>query len=150
MTFKKLVAMLLIQRANFQTLHWKVVGEGFDRLHNSITNDYYEMVSGDIDDVVETFMRIDINPVGYIEACKIISTLEDPAIIYSTESNYNKENVLKLTHKSLNLILDSIASVLKEDCIQNDITNVGIKAYLESLYDKYDKECRFLNRKRIG
>lgn len=148
MDFKKLIAMLIIQRSNFQILHWKVRGEDFDNMHANVTNGYYEMVSSDIDDVVEVAMRLDINPVNHIEACKIVLNDGNSNIMYPSDKDYSRDEVIVLINKSLINILSCIKDVLETDEIQNEISNVGIKSYLEALYDKYDKECRFLNRRR--
>ena len=148
MSFKKLMAILIVQRSNFQVLHWKSIGRHFDNMHTNVTNNYYEMVSTDIDDVTECAMRLGVNPVNLVKACQIAASTEGVSM-YSTEKDYERDEIVSLTDKSLKSILNAIADVLQEDEIQENIENVGIKAYLEGLYDKYDKEYRFLNRRRM-
>lgn len=148
MTLRNLLAILIIERSNFQVLHWKVKGHHFDNMHNSVTNDYYETVSTDIDDVAEMCMRLGLNPLNYTDAYRVAKSTYPDILVVSAESDYTRDQTVSTIDVILKTILQAIEAVLYSDEIQNVRTNVGIKAYLEGLYDRYDKECRFLNERR--
>ncbi len=142
--------MLIVQRSNFQTLHWKIKGDDFDNMHANVTNGYYETVSDDIDDVAEILLRRSENPVNVITACRMVIDKAGKDVLYSTENDYTRNEVIEYCAKSLSLILTEIEESLESDEIKSNIKNVGIKSYLEALYDKYDKELYFLNRRRMN
>ena len=148
MTLRNLLAILIIERSNFQVLHWKVKGHHFDNMHAKVTNDYYETISTDIDDVAEMCMRLGLNPLSYTDAYRIAKTTHPNILIVSAESDYSRDQTISMIDAILKTILQVIEGVLYSDEIQNERTNVGIKACLEGLYDKYDKEYRFLNERR--
>ena len=149
MTTRELLSVMMIQRSNFEVLHWKAKGRHFDNVHNNVTTGYYEMVSDDIDTIAEMGMRMGYNPLNYITAYKVASKICGNKLEFvDANVDYSRDEIIDKTDKILQLILLCIAQVLTTDEMQNNIRNVGIKATLESMYDKYDKECRFLNARR--
>lgn len=150
MNMKELLAVLIIERSNFQILHWKVKGQGFDRVHARVTNDYYETISTDIDDIAELGMRLNINPVNYLDTYRVAKAACPDIEILDAEKFYSGDEVFSKIDTILSTILDCTKKVLQESEIQYIIENVGIKSFLEGFYDKYDKEYRFLNNRRQG
>lgn len=149
MTLNELLAVLVVERSNFEVLHWKAKGRHFDNVHNNVTAGYYDMVSDDIDVVAEMGLRLNINPVNYTSAYKTaVKVCGNDLVVVSADRDYSRDQVIETTDIILKLILFCIAQTLMTDEIQKDIKNVGIKASLEGMYDKYDKECRFLNARR--
>lgn len=146
---KILFSLLEIQRSNMHVLHWKACGNGFDTAHNKITNDYYEKITSDIDDVAEMMMRQNINPCNYIEVHKTLRDAGIDARIYSSESNYSRSDIIKACDEILGEICSAIIDVLKTPEISEKCENIGVKSFYEGLLDSYDKEYRFLNKRRL-
>lgn len=144
-SFQLLQALFTIHSNNFRMLHWKSCGEGFDRAHK-IAGDYYDMVGADIDDIAEVMMRVDITPLT-CEQCYDAKTDIDMHILdVSNDDDYDKEDVIKKSDKMLHDLLKGIGETLKD---YQDDDMVGIRSYLEGLYDKYDKEANYLNKRRM-
>ena len=138
-----LLSTLMIAHANFRTVHWMSVGHKFDRQH-SLAADYEGMVDESIDAVAEMLLR----------GQKTVPTIVDaPAksnlqVIDGNQFiNYDTFNTIVTVQ--LKSILNSIATVLKDNTIQNDIRCVGIKADLEGMFGKYDLQLRYLHAHRI-
>ena len=140
---ESLLATLIIAHANFRTVHWMSVGHKFDRQH-SLAADYEGMVDESIDAVAEMLLR----------GQKTVPTIVDaPAksnlqVIDGNQFiNYDTFNTIVTVQ--LKSILNSIATVLKDNTIQNDVRLVGIKADLEGMFGKYDLQFRYLHAHRI-
>ena len=146
MNLKVFLAQLTLYESNFRVLHWNSTGNGFDRAHLA-AGDYYEMVADDIDVIAEYLGRLDIFPANIIEAVHIIEQAEETFTVIPTNKLYTKEEVFKYIDTLLGSIKHSIELLLDTDEIK-DMSNVGIKAALEGLHDKYDKEHRYLNKRR--
>ena len=139
----KLQAILTVHADNFRILHWKACGKNFDSAHK-IAGDYYDMVSDDVDNIAEILLRYDVNPLNIFNCIKV-AVKSGTNVSIPPQNDYTKEEVIKYSGLILTEILNVIAEALEE--AQNPVS-VGVKAYLESLYDKYDKESRYLNKRR--
>lgn len=143
-SLQKLQALLTTHADNFRILHWKACGHNFDSAHK-IAENYYEMLSNDIDDVAEIMIRYDINPLNMISCVKLsleYNTIKDTV---KPSNNYDKYDIVEISDS----ILEELCSIIK-DTIQDfqDEDSIGVKSYLESLFEKYDKEYRYINRRR--
>lgn len=148
MTLKNLLSILIIHRSNFEILHWKSKGCDFDTIHNSVTAGYYEKLSNSVDEIAEMGLRLGINPVNYLDAYREAKKINPDIIILDTSKDYNRDEVIDTTEAIFKEILTSISSVIFTDEMQNTKSNVGIKSALESMFNEYDKEYRFLNNRR--
>lgn len=144
----KLFAMLQLYRANFQMLHWKACGRSFDRFHENVTTGYYEKLDKDVDDVAEILMRQGANPLGYYDVFVKMNSGDSKCKIVKSDKDYSGDDITKLTNLFLKDILDQISRCLNSSEIKDMRENIGIKSYYEALYNEYDKEYRFLNRRR--
>lgn len=144
---RELLVKLLTYQTNFRVLHWLSSGLHFDRAHAEISSGYYTSIEEDIDTVGEMCVMLGISVVNLNSACIIAS--ENKYILISDTDDYELEDVIESTQAMLLCILSSIIDVLQSDIISNNIQNVGIKATLEGMYAKYDKEARYLNARRL-
>lgn len=142
-SLNRLLLTLMISEANFRMLHWMCSGDKFEQMHTN-SDSYRDMTCEDIDAVAEMILRVTNN----IPTIKSVSNY--PNAIIDTHGNLiNFDTWCSYTEKIFNGILDSISDCLKEESIANDVTNVGIKASLESMYDKYDLQARYLIKRRM-
>lgn len=145
--FKVLLSGMILYRHNFRVLHWNAKGEKFDRIHQ-LADEYSEMLHGDIDTVAEMLMRLSQDPPSYDEVVEILRNDTDIDFkIIDGKAFYDYEEFSKLSNSMLNDILVSISNVLGTEEIA-EFNNVGIKAELEGLYNKYDLQYRYLNKRR--
>lgn len=142
-----LFAMLQLHKSNFQVLHWKSVGSEYDTMHKDVTTDYYEKLADDADVVAENLMRQGIDPGNYFSVIRILRETNNLFFVDETKS-YRREEIVAKTDEIFKILLDQIAKCLLSPEIKDDIKNVGIKSFYEGLYDKYDLEYRFLNKRR--
>lgn len=146
--FQLLQALFTIHADNFRMLHWKACGENFDRAH-AIAADYYEMLGNDIDDIVEVMMRVDIKPLTTPQCYEAKKDIELDMFEADPDEDYELEDVIKHTDSILENLLRGIGEVLMQKEYQEDGDMVGIRSYLEGLYDKYDKQANYLNKRRM-
>ena len=139
-----LQAMLTVHADNFRMLHWKACGKNFDSAHK-IAGDYYEMLSGDIDDVAEVMLRDDILPLNMLKCAQLVLNHGTNVQGITSSNDYDKEDIIEYSDKILGEIVNTIKITLEDYQVEH---SVGCKAYLEGLYDKYDKEWRYLNKRR--
>lgn len=139
-----------IHKSDFQMLHWKTIGDGFDRFHTNITSGYYEKLDKDIDDVAEVLLRQGVNPPNYFEVVMVLNEDGEKVKSISSKKDYRKTEIISYTDMILKKILNQIIKCLDSDEIKNVKENVGIKSYYEALYNDYDKEYRFLNKRRLS
>lgn len=144
---KYLLAVFMLHENNCRCLHWLSCGKAFDRAHQ-IAEDLRSLISDDIDTIAEMSLRIDDSGVANLpETIGILKESDENHIIVDSNKCYEKKDVEKLTGVILEDILNTIEIVYKDSSME-DIRNVGIKSALESLYDKYDKEYRYLSKRR--
>lgn len=147
MDFTTFSAVLTIYHHNFKVLHWGAGGKKFDRVH-SLSQDYADMCLADLDIIAEMGLRNGQPPVSM---GNIIETLKesDGNFMILDYKTYNYKEFCVATTKMLSNILDCIATLRNSDEMQSD-ANMGIKASLEAMYDKYDLQARYLNARRMS
>lgn len=146
MNLKELCAVLTVYSHNFHVLHWGATGHRFDDIHR-LADQYYKMITDDIDVVAEQGLRLGQNPGGYSENLAILEHCKSSFLCLDYE-DVNYEEFCRYTAAMLEHILMCIANVLKSDIIADEIANVGIKSTLEAMYEKYDLQMRYLNKRR--
>lgn len=151
MKIQELLAALLLAESNFKVMHWKYKGDQFDNYHKEVTSDYYTLCSDQADIVAEIIMRLDDDedPLNYSEVLEVIDDSDNEYLIVDSDSYYSKEDVVKNTDNIFSGILKLIESILQEECIANNIRNVGIKSSLESMYETFDLQYRYINARRM-
>lgn len=142
-TIQLLQALLTVHADNFHMLHWKACGKNFDSTHK-IAGDYYEMLTDDVDDVAEIMLRYDINPLNILQCVKVVAQHGSNVSVKSTD-DYDKSDIVECSDEILKEIIDTIKLTLED---YQGTEDIGVKSYLEGLFDKYDKECRYLNKRR--
>ena len=148
MQFRKLLAIMLVYSTNFHVMHWNAKGKSFDRIHEKC-GEFYEHVYDDCDVVAELAMRVGQRAVGYYEAYEILKEENDSSyVILSSNRDIDFDIFIKLTKLLFTTIMKQIINVLEDD-ICKDIRNVGIKSTLESMYEWYDLQTRYLNERRF-
>lgn len=146
MNLKTFLSVLLVYRSNFQVLHWMASGKNFFKLHTK-ADEYTGMISGDIDIVAEMVLRRENSIVNYKEALDIIEEDENNKfLLLGSDTNYETKEFVHYSRKMFKDILKCIESLLSSEYIQEP-KNVGIKASLEGMYDKYDLQCNYLLKK---
>lgn len=142
-------AVMRLHESNIRNLHWNSSGEEFDDAHKVITEEYYELLSTNIDKVSEIMGMLGINPPNYIE---VISILKDPNngqhMVVNSGKLYNRTEIIKTIDTIFSDITDSIVKVLENQDIQ-DSSNAGIKAELENILYDFDFQRRYINRRRL-
>ena len=147
MNLRLFLSVLLVYRSNFQLLQWNAVGDKFDLIHDK-SADYYEKILGDADSVAEMAMRIGLNPVNYPEAYQMLQDAEHQFKILTSDATYNFNDFVENTEIMFTDILFCIENLFQSDELQ-EISNVGIKATLESMYNEYDLQTRYINKHRV-
>ncbi len=144
----ELCSILLVHRANMQNLHWNAQGLMFDETHKDITSDYYDDLLNKADEVAEMLCRLGINPPNYSEVLTIINESSREHLIVSSDTLYGFVDIVDLIDVMFKDILESIEACLNNTEISDNIKNVGIKASLESMYNEFDLQCRYINNRR--
>lgn len=148
MTLKTFLSVLLVYRSNFHVLHWMVKGKNFFKLHDKAA-EYYEEILKDVDIVAEMILRRDGSIVNYEEALEVIKEDENHEfLLVDSNTTYGVKEFKENATKMLNDILQCLEELLATEYIQ-DPKNVGIKATLEGMHDKYDLQVNYL-LKRFG
>lgn len=145
MTFTALNAILTMYKRNFKLIHWGAIGPKFDRMH-TISENYASMLEKDIDEVAEMGLRCNENPVNIDGILKELEK-EDGSYIMLEFKSFTYTEFTSATDKMFAGILKAIAELRNSSKLQED-SNMGIKASLESMYDRYDLQYRYLNDRR--
>lgn len=149
MKLQKLNALFRLYEANFRNLHWNSKGLDFNDSHKSITSEYYEMMSDDIDVTAEMIVRLDENPLNYIEITQFIQEdQESKYLVVASGDLYDRLSIVKFADVMLGDICKCIEECLAEDAI-NAPENIGIKSDLETMHGKYDLQYRYINKRRM-
>ena len=146
---KDLHIALRLYHANFMNLHWNAKGEGFDDAHKRITTDYYDLCYKHIDTTAEMLARLNISCPNYIESAYYIDKAEHHFYMVDSSKLYNKMEIMRIASSMLNDILSLIEASLKDECIEDDPANVGIKSDLESMHSEFDLQARYINARRL-
>ena len=147
MTFRLFLAQLMHYNMNIKNLHWLVHGDEFDSIHNGITNDYSDKLCEDIDYIAEVLLRNSEQPLNLIEAAQLITSANRKFVTVNTDHLYSKSEVYGILQKMLQDIQLSIEYLIRS--LEGEVKQVGIKSTLESMYEWYDLQTRFLNKRRI-
>ena len=143
MDLKTFLSVLLVYRSNFHVLHWMAKGKNFFKIHDK-ASEYYDKILNDVDVVAEMILRRSDSIVNYEEALEIIKNNEDHEfLMVSGNRTYESDDFKEYATKMFNDILTCIEELLETDYIK-DLKNVGIKATLEGMHDKYDLEANYL------
>lgn len=145
----KLFCLLQIHRDNMHMLHWKSVGRGFENIHVKVTDEYYSKIVADSDDVAEILMRQGASPLNAVEVIKFIYAKDSNVTLVSSQKDYSRDEVIKYVDNILKDIVNALLEVLSSDEVTNKKENIGVKAYYEGLLNEYDKEYRYLNKRRM-
>ena len=144
MNLRTFLSVLTVYHTNFKVLHWMAEGKSFFVIHEK-ADDYSNYILNDIDIVGEMCLRSNEGIVNYTEALNIIEDDENHEfLLINSNESYDVEKFKKNASKMFNDILSCIKEILDEG-----VENIGIKASLESMYDKYDLEVNYL-LKRFG
>lgn len=146
MTLKIFLAQLIVEETNLRCLHWCACGKHFDRAH-ALADEYRKMVSEDIDTIAEYSDMLETGVCNIPEAMEILDNSERDFLIVDTSKNYDKKTIQAYINMILREIVDSLQILLSSDDIQNN-NNVGIRSDLETICGKYDKQLRYLNKRR--
>ena len=146
MDFTTLGALLRVYEHNMKVLHWGCFGPKFDRAH-TLCDQYADMIHEDIDWAGETGLRIDQNPPSFDKIVEILQNADDNYIVCQYKLVEYPE-VAKTIERMLHDIMNALKSIHESDMME-DPSNMGIKSTIESIYDKYDFEVRYLNRRRM-
>ena len=138
---RSLLIILMISEANFRTLHWMAAGNKFARMHAD-ADEWRSMVSTDIDVVAEFILRRSDD----LPSLKVVAA--NTNMILDTNGNtIDYDKFISITKSIFKNILNAITLCL-ESSEMTESENVGIKAALEGLYDKYDLQANYLVRRR--
>jgi len=139
-------SVFTLYERNFRMLHWLAKGKKFDRIHK-LSEDYAEMVHGDIDVTAEMALRLNLCPSNLAEVLKDVEDNDIKHIYIECGSNIDYEEFVKYSEIMLGNILKIVGAVRNSEEMQEDI-NMGIKAELEAMFNKYDLQARYLNARR--
>ena len=153
MNFKILTALFTIYANNFKVLHWGAMGKQFDKIHE-ISEKYYNMISEDLDVVAEMALRMNIHPTVFFEAVKILADVDGKEFfIFETYEDIDYVDFTKISTVMLQDIVTCLTEMLQLDYFNSEDSdnaiNIGIKAELEGLINKYDLEARYLSSRRF-
>lgn len=146
MNLKTFLSVLLVYRSNFHVLHWMADGDKFFTIHSK-AEEYCNMILEDVDVVAEMHLRLEDDVVNYAEALKLIEEDEHHEfLLVNSNKLYDIEEFRNQSIRMFKDILSCIEELLDSDVIK-DSKNVGVKASLEGMHDKYDLQCRYLLRR---
>lgn len=145
MDFKTLLSVLLVYRSNFHVLHWMCKGEAFFTIHAK-ASEYADMVLGDVDVIAEMILRHEDNIVNYKDALDIVENCEEHFVMVPSDKLVDINEFSKYSQKMFSDIMRCIERLLEAEEIKQP-SNVGIKATLEGMHDRYDLQCRYLLRR---
>lgn len=138
-------ALLRLYEQNFRNLHWNAKGEDFNDSHKSITTEYYEMVSEDVDKVAEILAMLGINPCNYPQAMEIVSQQEEKYIIVENDKLYTRAEIIEISQIMFNDICNLLSASIEE---LNNPLDAGIRSELETLLYNYTLQFRYINKRR--
>lgn len=144
MNCNKLLAILINYHHNFRILHWKVTGCHFDEYHELCAN-YYETLQEHVDLIAEIGIIYNEQPLGLVEAFELLKKDSDNYKIIDPKDNYDEEDIIENIDIMFKDIMKAIESLLEESKIDK---NPGARSKLEGMYEFYDTECNYKNKRR--
>ena len=147
MDFTTLNAICRTYEHNAKVLHWGACGHKFDRVHN-LCDDFEKMFHDDVDFAGETGLRLGQNPPSFD---KIVSILEnsDHNYLICQFKNVDYDETIKSFQKMFADVMQALLELHESELMQKP-ANMGIKSEIESVYNKYDFQLRYLNKRRLG
>lgn len=146
MKLKLLDALLRLYEQNFRNLHWNSVGEDFNDSHKSITTEYYEMLSKDVDFIAEVLCMYNTNPVNYMEAAEMISSAESKYLLVESGRKYTRKEICEYADVMFKDICKLLSEIIAQ--VQNPM-DAGIKSELETMLYRYTLQSRYINARRL-
>lgn len=148
MTLRDLLAVFVLEEANFDILHWNSKGRKFDKMH-ALAEEWAGRCVKAKDTVAEMAMRCGQKPIHYGEAVEILKNpeLRVPFRVLTSGNEFEWEGFIKESQFICSSICQSIAAVLDSEEIKKP-ENVGIKATLEGMYEEWDLDYRYKNPHR--
>lgn len=147
MIFTEATAIFTLYSNNFKVIHWAACGKKFDRIHK-LAEEYYVMINDDLDVLAEMGIRVNQNPAVMIKCTDIISNIDyHDFLVIEEYDNIDYNKFCTMSNIMLKDICFCIESLLENDEVKKP-SNIGIKASLEGLHDKYDLQARYLNASR--
>ena len=144
---QELISVLLLYRSNFHVLHWNAVGKEFDSTHKNITAEYYDDCLETADIIAEMIARLGGNPPNSKEVLEIIESSDSDFLMIESGKLYDKDDIQKYSDVMLKGICRCIEKALEADEMKCTC-NVGVKAELEGLHNKFDLQARYINARR--
>lgn len=142
MNFRKIEAVLILYRHNFQLLHWLVKDEQFEAFH-SLTNIYYEKMSEFLDSITEIGLTYDNRPIDLQEAYELLKEDDGDFKSLLADTDYSREDIIE----NIDIMFNDLMSLFKE--LINDLEeNPGAKSTIENMYSYLDIECNYKNKRR--
>jgi len=142
----ELDATLRLYEQNFRNLHWNSKGNDFNDSHKSITTEYYEMVSADVDAIAEMEAILGIDPLNYTETADYIVKSEKQFITIQSNKHYTRAEIIEISNTMLLDICAVLSDAIEE--LSNPL-DAGIRSELETLLYKYTVEARYINKRRM-
>ena len=142
----ELDATLRLYEQNFRNLHWNAKGNDFNDSHKSITTEYYEMISADVDKVAEMEAIMGIDPLNFTEAADFIVKSEKKYITIQSDKHYTRAEIIEIANTMLLDICAELAAAIEE--ISNPL-DAGVRAELENLLYAYTLQARYINKRRM-
>lgn len=139
-------ALLRLYEQNFRNLHWNAKGEDFNDSHKSITTEYYEMVSEDVDKIAEILAMLGTNPCNYPQAMDIIGQQAEKYLIVDNSKLYTRAEIIEISEIMFNDICNLLSESIEE---LNNPLDAGIRSELETLLYNYTLQHRYINKRRM-
>lgn len=143
--FTLMNAMCRLYEHNMKVLHWGACGPKFDRIHG-LCDEYEAMFHTDVDFAGETGMRIGQPPPAFDHIMNVLEECDHDFVVCAFKSVSYKETIATI-NKMLDDMLWVLAQIHEQEWIEEPI-NMGIKAEVESLFNKYDFQRRYLQQRR--
>lgn len=119
---KILFAALVCYRHNLHILHWKVMGNKFDRLH-SLFDEYTDKFGDLIDDIGEILIANNENPLGLDECLKQLTDDDNHFLMLNASEDYDCDKALNALNMMFNTLIAIYDELTKKDDISSDIVS---------------------------
>lgn len=146
MDFTTLGALLRTYEHNMKIIHWGACGPKFDRVHK-LCDEFAAMIHEDVDWAGETGLRLDQNPPSFDQIISILQNADEKYIVCQYKLIDYKEAVQTIERMFCD-IMNALTEIHESDEMSKPC-NMGIKSTIESIYDKYDFQARYLNKRRM-
>ena len=115
--------------------------------HSGNTRRLAELIHEQVDWAGETGLRINQNPPSFDQILNLLKHADHDYVVCQYKMIEYAE-VTKYIEKMLHDIMEALVELHELD-FMNEPTNMGIKSTIESIYDKFDFEVRYLNKRRM-